>query len=487
MVGCAPGGVVIGLGVVEGERCRRSLARFVRASWPVLVPGERFAEGRHIDVLCDALEEVARGSCRELIINIPPRCMKSLILVNFSAWLWASDPTRRFMSASYSERLSSQHNVLARRLVRSDWYQSLFGGVDIDPRQDEKLRFQLVQGGFRFATSVGGSATGEGGDYLVVDDPHKVEDVSSDANRENVADWYDLTWSTRLNDPMRSAKVVIMQRLHEADLTGHLLAKGGWEHLCLPMEFEEHHPHRSQKDWRTRDGELLWPERVPRSAVRKAHLEMGVYGASGQYQQRPTPTGGGILKSGWWRRWDRLPRDGRGVVPWTASCVSWDMTFKETRGGSWVVGQVWGAIGARYYLLGQTRARMDFVHTAKAVEAIGRDDKGFLSRCDLPVPPAQLIEEKANGHAVISQLRNTVGGLIGIVPRESKQARVHAVSPLIEAGNVFIPKSGGWVDAFVAECSMFPNGAYDDQVDAMSQALNWLRLRNVTQQRVRVA
>jgi hypothetical protein len=243
---------------LEAERLRRSLPRFVRSAWPLLEPATQFREGWHLDALCEALEAVARGELRRLIINVPPRHMKSLAAaVFFPCWLWLSRPEARLLYASYSQALSIRDSLKCRRLIEADGtagegtllerlgYRGLLlllgedWGLAGDQRA--KQRFENSRTGYRLATSVGGTATGEGGDLLVIDDPHKADEVESEVRREAVLDWHDATMATRLNDPQPGAEVVIMQRLHERDLTGHLLEQGGFELLCLPAEYEPGH------------------------------------------------------------------------------------------------------------------------------------------------------------------------------------------------------------------------------------------------------
>ena len=289
--------------------------------------------------------------------------------------------------------------------------------------------------------------------------------------------------STRVNDPRTAAMVVVMQRCHQQDLGGHLLEQGGWEHLCLPAEYEG--PSRATSigwsDPRQEHGELLWPERFGPQEIESLKRSLGSYAAAGQLQQRPSPAGGGILKRHWFRFWQpagqnlppvivRLP-DGtqQSVMPVDVYRIdeviqSWDCAFKDLATSDYVVGQVWARLGAAHLLLDQVRARMDYPSTVKAVvELSGK----------WPMCIAKLIEDKANGSAVIQMLSGSIPGLLPVNPEGGKVARAAAVSPLIEAGNVYLPhpQYAHWVADFIEECAAFPNGAHDDQVDAMTQAL----------------
>src|SRR5580704_7778756 len=224
---------------LEREYATRSLREFVRQAWHVVQPFTPFVPGWHIDAICDHLEAVTRGKIRNLLINIPPRHMKSLLVsVFWPAWEWILLPERRFLYSSYAATLSIRDSVKCRTLIGSPWYQRFWGDrFALSSDQNTKTRFNNDRSGYRIATSVGGAATGEGGDRIVCDDPHNVQEAESDSIRKTTTDWYDVVMSTRVNDPRTAAKVVVMQRCHQRDLSGHLLAQGGWELLCLPAEY----------------------------------------------------------------------------------------------------------------------------------------------------------------------------------------------------------------------------------------------------------
>src|SRR5919199_90610 len=479
---------------LEAERLRRSLPRFVRSAWPLLEPATPFREGWHLDALCEALEAVARGELRRLIINVPPRHMKSLAAaVFFPCWLWLSRPEARLLYASYSQALSIRDSLKCRRLIEADGtagegtlierlgYRGLLlllgedWGLTGDQRA--KARFENSRTGYRLATSVGGTATGEGGDLLVIDDPHKADEVESDARRAAVLDWHDATMATRLNDPRRGAEVVIMQRLHERDLTGHLLEQGGFEHLCLPAEYEPGHPARWPRDPRTEPGEPHWPEQFGPEELGRLKRALGSYRAAGQLQQRPAPAEGAILRRAWWRYFD----PGADLPDFDELLQSWDMAFAASDGSDYVVGQVWGRFGADRYLLYQVRERLEFTETVAAmVELTAWVEERFPAHRG----HLKLVEDRANGPALISTLRGKIAGIVAVSPRGDKVARARAIAPELEAGNVYLPgrpnRDGSgydplgtpaWVQALVDEAASFPNAAHDDQVDALSQAL----------------
>lgn len=288
----------------------RSLAEFTRQAWPIVEPGTAYVHNWHIDAICEHLELATTGEIRNLIINIPPRCMKSLLTcVMWPTWVWTWKPETRWMFASYAETLSIRDSVKCRNIIQSAWYQQRWGGVyQLAGDQNQKIRFDNNKMGFRMATSVDGRGTGEGGQYIVVDDPMKAGDADSELAREEVVDWWTQTMSTRGNDPKRMVRVIIMQRLHDRDLAGYLIEEmrdesaTQYEVLCLPMEYE---PNRCQlttgfEEPRREPKELLWPERYDDPEVKRLHRELGESGFAAQMQQNPVPAGGGIFKSAWW-------------------------------------------------------------------------------------------------------------------------------------------------------------------------------------------
>lgn len=497
-----------GSDIERAQQCAERLSRFVLEAWPIVEPATAYVSAWHVETVCEHLEAVSGGEIKRLIVNVPPRTMKSLsVSVFWPAWEWLKNPALRWVFASYAENLAQRDSLKMRRLIRSAGgrsdgtlfqrvgYRGVLGLVasrvwELTKDQDAKRMYENTETGMRLATGVGGIATGEGGDRIVVDDPLSAKQARSDAERNAANDWWDGTMSTRFNNA-DAAAVIVMQRLHEQDLTGHLLERGGWHHLCLPAEYEPSHPfvYPAQValpsgrvlvgDPREVEGELLDAERLPRSRLDELARDLGSYAYAGQMQQRPAPAAGGMFKRYWWQRSDGLDRLDPGA--WDQQIASWDMRFSDHDKAttSYVVGQVWGVraypFSAERWLLGQIRARIGFTDTVKAVEAL---------RAWAPLVGATLVERKANGAAVLDTLRSTVPGLIPIEPDGSKEARAAAVSPFVEAGNVVlpagevIPAPPGYeptsVDDFIEETATFPRG-HDDQVDAMSQALNWLR------------
>lgn len=466
---------------IKAEWMRRDLLKFMEGAWHVLEPATPFVSGFHIEAVAEHLQLVTSGEILKLMINMPPRHMKSLSAsVFWPAWEWASKPATRWLYASYAQSLATEHSVLCRRLIESDWYQARWGSVfQLEDDQNQKTKFENNRTGLRRATSVGGTATGAGGDRIVYDDPHNANEIESDTVRQGVIEWYDGVMPSRKNDPKKSSEVVIMQRLHEDDLAGHALKQeDDWELLCLPAEYE---PNRCRlttgwEDPREKPGELLWGERIGVTELAVLKNRLGSYRYAGQYQQNPVPAEGGILKRKWWQYYD--PTE---APPFSEILQSWDMTYKDTDGSDWVVGQVWGRDLANKYLIRQFRQHAAFTETVKALVAMTAWVEKTYPQHKSHV---KLIEDAANGPAVITTLKRKIPGLIPVSADVSKEARAHAASPEVEAGNVYLP--GGpnldgdnydalitpqWVQDFVEEATHFPKASHDDQVDAATQAL----------------
>jgi predicted phage terminase large subunit-like protein len=452
----------------QAELARRSLMEFIRQAWHVVEPGTPYIHGWHVEAIAEHLEAVTNGQIRNLLVNIPPGHLKSLLIsVFWPAWQWLRRPEWRGLFSSYSIDLSLRDSVRCRSIIESDWYKKTFEPEwSLSSDQNVKSYFQNTRMGFRLSLSVGGKATGFRGDAVIVDDPLNVIDQHSKVAREEAIFWWNNAMSSRLNDMRKGAKVIIMQRLHEEDLSGYVLEQGGYEHLCLPSEFDSEHRARTSIGWedpRSADGELLFSEMFPREVLEEAKKILGSSGYSGQHQQRPSPAGGTIFQRSWWKFFRALPDDIDEMIQ------SWDLTFKDADGSDYVVGQVWARKGSACYLLDQVRDRMTFTSTCAAIKALS---------AKWPRASLKLVEDKANGPAVIDSLSSEVGGIVAVTPDGSKEARAHSVSPQIEAGNVHLPENAPWVNDFLEECAVFPFGANDDQVDTMTQALRRFSTNN---------
>ncbi len=455
------------------EQCL-SLHGFVREAWKYIDPAD-YVDNWHIDAICEYLEAVTFGRCRRLIINIPPRHMKSLLVsVAWPAWAWSlerssplSGPGVAFLSMSYAHSLSVRDNVKCRRLIESPWYQALWGDrIRLTSDQNTKIRYENDRGGYRIASSVDGTATGEGGSVVTVDDPLSAKLANSDVARDGVNDWWDNTMSTRLNDPKTGAYVIVMQRLHDKDLVGHILRESGedWTHLCLPARYDPKHPHVWPRDPRTIEGELLWPERVGEAELKALEKSLGTYGTAGQLQQLPSPAGGGIFKLEWWCYYTpaALPRLKRIVQ-------SWDTAFKTRTSNDFSVCTTWGeGADGNLYLLDLWQQKVEFPELKRMVGSKAAQLWAGMK------PSAILIEDKASGQSLIQELRrDTHLTIVAVKVDTDKVSRAYAATPLIEGKRVHLPEGAPWVADYVASLAAFPNGAHDDDVDSTTQALSW--------------
>lgn len=446
------------------------LREYIPAAWHTVEPFRQYVPGKHIDAITDHLEAVSRGEILRLCINIPPRLSKSLtVSVFWPTWVWTTWAWKRFVFASYSAALSTKHSLDRRTVIQSDWYQKQWGErVRLSSDQNVKTEFQNDVRGLMLSTSIGGGVTGKGGDVIVVDDPHNPMQALSELEREKAIEYFDRTLSTRLDDPKTGAIVIIMQRLHVNDLSGHVLneSEHEWTHLCLPMEAErdEHIKLPSGRFFSRKQGELLAPERFDEIRLAKLKKRLGSYGVAGQLQQRPAPLGGGIFKTSWWRYFDEPPADLDRIFS------SWDFTFKETVDGSFIVGEVWGTRGGDRFLLDLVRARGDFVAAKAMIRAVANK----WEDCS-----AHVVEGKANGPAIISELKTEIAGIIEWPPKgygvmESKEARAQAAAPTVESGNVYLDRNAPWLSDFLYEANLFPAGT-NDQIDSLSQAIAYAR------------
>lgn len=452
---------------VERELCSRSLSEFVKLAWPVLEPGQPYVHGWHMDAICEHLEAITNGELTRLLINVPPGTSKStLVSVLWPAWEWGPRnlANKRIISASHEQGLAVRDTLKMRRLIQSEWYQRLWG-ITLTGDQNQKTYYENDKTGFRQACAVA-SMTGRRGDTVAWDDPHSSESALSDAHRETAIRVFQETLPTRLNNPDRSAIVIVMQRLHEDDVSGFIL-KGdyGYEHLCLPMEFEPERRCATSigfADPRKEEGELLFPERFPREVVERDKKVMGSAAVAGQFQQRPSPRGGGIFKDQWWQYYDTLPRmEWRGI--WA------DTAQKAGEKNDYSVLQCWGkSKSGDAYLIDQIRGKWEAPELLANARAFWAKHKAGDSALR-----SFRIEDKVSGTGLIQTLKREGVPVQGIqrLSGQDKVSRAMDAAPSIEAGLVHLPKDAPWVSDFLAEARTFPQGKNDDQVDPMCDAI----------------
>jgi len=465
----------LGQEYVNAEIASRNLHWFVREAWHVVEPATPFMDNWHIQAICEHLEAVTNGQIRNLLINMPPRSAKSTtVSVMWPMWEWITHPERQWMFASYALSLAIRDSVKCRRLIESPWYQRHYGAsFTMAPDQNLKSRYENDHRGYRMVISVNSGATGEGGDVIVVDDPHNVKDAPSQIIRQGTIEWWDSAISSRMNNPKTGAKVIVMQRVHEEDLSGHVIEKGDYVHLCLPMEYEASRAHTTSIGWRdprTEEDALLWPARFGPTEVASLKHALGPYEYAGQYQQRPTPKEGGTFKPEWMgHRYQELPT-------LTRIIQAIDSAFKTGVGNDFSVIATWGTDGVNYYLLGLWRARVaypDLIHAVRDQYALWNTVDGY------PGVQAVLIEDKASGQSALQTLqRETDLPVIAVNAVGTKESRADDVSPLFQAGKVWLPDpvviDAPWVADFVDEHVHFPRAAHDDIVDTSSYALRYL-------------
>jgi predicted phage terminase large subunit-like protein len=466
--------------------CERSLSVFMREAWSIIEPLTPFKPNYHIDAISETIEALLSGELlvqypSGALINISPRIGKSIqcsVMAPCFAWTrWAE---MRFLNGTYHEDLSSDFSVKRRRIIESDWYQVRWGTKDGKPYvqlasdQNEKMRFENVRTGAMMGFSMTGSLLGFGGDFGVIDDPHKPPEpgkpAESSSNIVKANNFYDVTFSTRFNNASMKRRLVIMQRLAENDLTGHCLEKGGYYHLKLQAEASERRriflP--SGQSFIVEKGELLDEERLPKKALQQAERDMGSRMYAAQHLQEPYPEGGDVVEREWFNeRYMSLPTVLDEIV------ISVDGSFKDTKASAYVVIQVWVTRRAKKYLAEQIRERMNYPTFKRALKDV-LDNRPTYSAC--------LIEDKANGTAVIAELEGSYPRIIAVEPEGGKEARLHASTPDMEAGDVVLPDAriAPWIEAYVSELCAFPNALNSDQCDATSQYLIWARGRKLS-------
>ena len=442
---------------------RIDFASFVWKCFNTIAPGTEFRPNWHIGAIGYQLTRVQSGEVKRLLINLPPRSLKSIsVSVAYVAWLLGHNPSLRFIVASYSNELAAALHLQFRMVINSDWYKQLFPMMRL--AKDTDTEAVTTAGGGRLATSVGRSVTGRGGEMIIVDDPLKAEEAQSELARSRVLEWFRGTLS-RLDDKEHGQFIVLMQRLHQDDLSGHLLETGHWTQLILPAIATVDTIIRigPQKVIARRAGEVLHPERESRETDEKLKTEIGSQRFSAQYQQQPVPLTGNYIKDEWLKYYEKLPikKPGDRIVQ------SWDTAYMLGVSNDFSVCTTWLKQGADFYLLDVFRDRLDFLDLCRKVRSLARDHGADTI----------LIEKVGLGCSLLRELHSKPpSGLvrpIGIIPKGDKRDRLIAVSPRIEAGQVHFRAEADWRADFVSELLQFPYGRHDDQVDSLSQFLHW--------------
>ncbi len=420
--------------------------------------GTDMLHNQHMVDICDQLERVVLGDVKRLVINIPPRSGKTeLAVINFMAWAMGLFPDSEFIHASYSKRLATNNTFNTRAVMQDETYLSIFPWTAFRSDSNAKDEFRTAQGGVMYATGADGTITGYGagkmrdsfGGAIIIDDPHKAGEASSVIRRNNVIDWFTTTMESRKNRP-DTPIIVIMQRLHEEDLSGWLLAGGNgeeWTHLNIPAELE--------------NGESFWPRQFPIEDLKRKEAT-NAYVYAGQYLQRPAPIGGGLFKDEWWRYWSVEP-----IIEY--KMIYADTAMKTGEENDYSVFQCWGmGRDGNIYLLDQLRGKWE------APQLLTYGQAFFNKHSNVEWSPLRQmkVEDKASGTGLIQQMSQNGIPVVGIQRNRDKITRAYDVAPMIEAGRVYLPEGADYLSEFLLESTQFPNGAHDDQLDPMMDAIN---------------
>jgi len=386
--------------------------------------------------------------------------------VAFPAWCLGRQPGTQIVCASYAQDLADKLGRDCRRIVTSDWFERAFA-TRLSAQRQAVGEFETTQQGCRLATSVGGVLTGRGADLIIIDDPLKPEEALSQAQRQAANDWFDHTLYSRLNDKRNGAIVLIMHRLHEDDLVGHVLAQEDWEVVRFPAVAEEDETWEVETLWgpryfTRRRGEALHPERETVEMLEQIRRTIGEYNFAGQYQQAPAPQGGGMVKAAWFRSYAANERPEK----FDRIVQSWDTANKATELSDFSVCTTWGIKGKDLYLLHVLRKRMEYPELKRAVR----------EQCEVFEASVVLIEDKASGTQLIQELvERGLHAVTRYQPQSGKIMRMHAQTAMIENGFVHLPKEAAWLAEYLHELTVFPNGKHDDQVDSTAQMLDWFK------------
>lgn len=447
--------------LVRGDNCA-----FIERCFRHLNPNAPFLRTWHIEIIAARLEACRRGRIQRLIINVPPRSLKSLSAsVALPAWILGHNPAGQVLCVSYAQDLAEKMARDCRSVMSSPWYQRLFP-TRLSPQKQSVAEFVTTAGGYRMATSVGGVLTGRGADVIIIDDPMKPSDALSDTLRRTTNDWYDHTLYSRLNDKRTGCLILIMQRLHEDDLVGHVLEREGWEVLSFPAIAERDEEHvvetrYGQKRFVRRKGAALHPEREPLTILADIARAIGEYNFASQYQQAPAPLEGGLVKVRWFKTYDHAELPAR----FDAVVQSWDTANKQSELADYSVCTTWGIQDKQIYLLSVFRRQLNYPDLKRAVREQAVEQRASVV----------LIEDRASGTQLIQELVHEGLRVVrAVTPVGDKVMRFNAQTATIENGFVALPGEAPWLNDYLHEITTFPNAKYDDQADSTSQALAWI-------------
>ena len=445
---------------------RHDFVAFVHRVFQTVVPGEKFAENWHIEALAYELMRIAQGENGRLITTMPPRYLKSIVVsVAFPAWMLGHNPSMRIICASYAQGLALKHADDFKEVLRSGWYQRIFPNTRLQHGKQALHDLHTTKRGCRYSTSVGGTLTGIGADMVILDDVNKANEIQSDVQRENVQEWFRGTLMSRLNNKATDPIIVVQQRLHDDDLVGFLLRHEGWTELNLPASAEEDDTIQLGNGlvYNRYEGDVLHPEREDQATLDRLRQDLGERAFSAQYQQRPVPRGGHIVKWPWFQTYDRDPR--RESIDWLV--LSIDPAFTANEKSDWSAITVWLVKRDECYLLDVVRVREEYPALVSRIS-----DLVTHWRADQVV-----VEAVGGGVALCQELRRRHGIIVRcFTTREDKVVRMETEALAIEHGEVLVPVEAPWLETFRDEVVRFPMGQDDDQIDSMSQFLKWRKI-----------
>jgi len=441
--------------------CDRSFEAFTYLAFKSIEPQTPFLNNWHFGLLCEYMQAAAKKQIKRLIINIPPRYIKSTICsVSFPAWILKENPSNKIIVGSCDRDLAGTHHINTRVVMNSEWYKRKFPEVQFSKDQNTTRKFKTTEGGHRIGVSMGQNILGEGCNYLIIDDPHKPKNGNLEKALLNAQIWFEQQAYSRLNDKKNDVIVLIMQRIHENDLSQYLLNKGGWEHCKIPgIEPARKIYSFGDFSYERQAGEVLHEARESLEDLEKSKVSMGSYAFEAQYQQNPAPVGGGVFKLKWFGRFSEEPAEPEFTIQ------SWDTAVKTGDKHDYSVCTTWKVFKSKYYLVDVNRARLEYPDLKKRAINMANNFQ----------PDMILLEDKASGQALIQDLkRETKLPVIAINPTKDKNTRANAQSGKIEAGLVFLPTYAPWLPDFENELTAFPNGNFDDQIDSVTQFLEYI-------------
>ena len=458
--------------LVKNAVFRQSFSTFVQKCFYELNPSEKFINGMYIDLLCDQIQSMIEGENQKLIINLPPRYLKSVICsIALPAFILGHNPSAKIMCISYGEDLASKLATDCRTIMETDWYKELFFQTRIRGDRRSSMDFETTKHGGRFAVTISGGVTGRGADWIIIDDPLKPVEAFSDIQREKVNELYGNTVNSRLNDKNTGRILVVMQRLHAHDLSGFLFENDpDFKSIVLPLiavkdeEWQiKNHITGKIVIYKRKKGELLHPEREGEKVVNSYRNSMSPFVFSAQYQQNPIPIGSGMIKQEWVTTYQELPKLSKIIL-------SWDTASKTTETNAYSACVVIG-VGKdqKYYLLEVFRGRLDFPSLTRKVKELSDKYEGNMSGKIIT-----LVENASSGISLCQTLKGKITNLIPVSCKSSKEQRFDIVALKTEQGELLFPgQYEPWFKSFEDEFLTFPRSLFKDQCDALSQAIGY--------------